>query len=54
MNREELGALQDAIATILAWPPAVFNEVVRWLTPSVLVAARREPNVAIFSDLRGS
>jgi hypothetical protein len=33
MDREELSALQDAIATILAWPPTVFDEVVRWLTP---------------------
>jgi DNA-binding transcriptional ArsR family regulator len=33
LNREELLALQSAIATILAWPPAVLDEVVRWLSP---------------------
>jgi hypothetical protein len=34
MNREELSALQDAIATILAWPPAVFDQVAAWLAPT--------------------
>ena len=47
MNREELGALHTAIATILAWPPAVFDQVVRWLapeaaTPNVTIVTRRD------------
>jgi MarR family len=32
MNRQELVTLQDAIVTILACPPAVLDEVARWLT----------------------
>jgi hypothetical protein len=38
MNRGELAALQDAIATILEWPPTVLDEVARWL------AAASKPN----------
>jgi IclR helix-turn-helix domain len=33
MTRTELVQLHAAIETILQWPPAVFDEVVRWLTP---------------------
>ena len=33
MTRAELLTLHSAIATILSWPPAVLDEVRRWLTP---------------------
>ena len=31
MNRVELGALRDAIDTILAWPDSVRDQIARWL-----------------------
>ena len=31
MNRAELGALRNAIDTILSWPDSVRDQVVRWL-----------------------
>ena len=31
MNRAELGALRDAIATILNWPDSVRDQIARWL-----------------------
>jgi DNA-binding transcriptional ArsR family regulator len=34
MNRENLVALQAALATLLTWPPAVLDEIARWLAPA--------------------
>ena len=31
MNRAELGALRDAIDTILSWPDSVRDQIARWL-----------------------
>ena len=31
MNRAELGALRDAIDTILSWPDPVRDQIARWL-----------------------
>ena len=31
MNRAELGALRDAIATILTWPDSVRDQIAQWL-----------------------
>ena len=31
MNRAELGALRDAIDTILSWPDSVSDQIARWL-----------------------
>ena len=31
MNRAELGALRDAIDTILNWPDSVRNQTAKWL-----------------------
>ena len=44
INREELGALHAAIATILAWPAAVFDEVVRWLAPEAAKPNGHDPH----------
>jgi|ERR1700722_12795444 len=38
MDREELLALQSALETVLNWPPAVRDEVARWLAPNDLAA----------------
>ena len=34
MNRENLVALHAAISVVLAWPPAVLDEIARWLAPA--------------------
>ncbi len=34
MNRENLVALHAAMSTVLAWPPAVLDEIARWLAPA--------------------
>ena len=34
MNRAELGALRDAIDTILSWPDSVRDQIARWLQPN--------------------
>jgi IclR helix-turn-helix domain len=34
MDREELLALQSALEAVLNWPPAVRDEVARWLAPN--------------------
>ena len=31
MNRAELGALRDAIDTILTWPDSVRDQIAQWL-----------------------
>ena len=31
MNRAELGALRDAIDTILSWPDSVRDQIAQWL-----------------------
>ena len=31
MNRAELGALRDAIDTVLSWPDSVRDQIARWL-----------------------
>jgi hypothetical protein len=33
MDRTELAALHDALGVMLAWPPAVFDQIARWITP---------------------
>jgi hypothetical protein len=35
MNRVELGALRDAIETILSWPDSVRDQIAQWLRPDV-------------------
>jgi hypothetical protein len=35
MNRQELVALQDALAAVLSWPDPVRDQVAQWLTPPV-------------------
>lgn len=44
MNREELAALGDAIDTVLSWPPAVFDEMARWLAPEAAKPNGRDPH----------
>jgi hypothetical protein len=44
MNREELTALGEAIVTILAWPPAVLDQVARWLAPEAVPNVGHKPN----------
>jgi hypothetical protein len=34
MNRENLVLLHAAMSTMLAWPPAVLDEIARWLAPA--------------------
>jgi hypothetical protein len=31
VNRAELGALRDAIDTVLSWPDSVLNQIAQWL-----------------------
>jgi hypothetical protein len=35
VNRAELGALRDAIDTILSWPDPVRDQIAQWLQPDV-------------------
>ena len=42
MNRAELGALRDAIDTILSWPDPVRDQIAQWLQTDVL-----KPNGAV-------
>ena len=41
MNRAELGALRDAIDTILNWPDSVRDQIAQWLQPNTA-----KPNAA--------
>jgi hypothetical protein len=41
VNRAELGALRDAIDTILAWPDSVRDQIAQWLQPNTA-----KPNAA--------
>ena len=34
MNRENLVALHTAMGAVLSWPPAVLDEIARWLAPA--------------------
>ena len=34
MNREHLVTLHAAMSALLAWPPAVLDEIARWLAPA--------------------
>ena len=44
MNQADLVALRDAINTLLAWPPAVLDEVARWLAPDAAKPNGRDPH----------
>ena len=41
MNRAELGALRNAIDTILSWPDSVRDQIAQWLQPNTA-----KPNAA--------
>ena len=41
MNRAELGALREAIDTILSWPDSVRDQIAQWLQPNTA-----KPNAA--------
>jgi hypothetical protein len=41
VNRAELGALRDAIDTILSWPDSVRDQIAQWLQPNTA-----KPNAA--------
>lgn len=43
MNRAELGALRDAIATILTWPDSVRDQIAQWLQTDVSKPNRADP-----------
>jgi biotin operon repressor len=42
MDRNELEALRDAIETVLAWPPAVLDQVASWLAPGAVADVRHK------------
>ena len=44
MNRAELGALRDAIDTILNWPDSVRGQVAHWLQTDVSKPNRADPD----------
>ena len=43
MNRAELGALRDAIDTILTWPDSVRGQIAHWLQTDVSKPNRADP-----------
>ena len=43
MNRAELGALRDAIDTILSWPDPVRDQIARWLQTDASKPNRADP-----------
>ena len=43
MNRAELGALRDAIDTILTWPDSVRDQIAQWLQTDVPNPNRADP-----------
>ena len=43
MNRAELGALRDAIDTILTWPDSVRDQIAQWLQTGVSKPNRADP-----------
>ena len=43
MNPAELGALRDAIATILTWPDSVRDQIAQWLQTDVSKPNRADP-----------
>ena len=43
MNRAELGALRDAIDTILTWPDSVRDQIAQWLQTDVSKPNRAHP-----------
>ena len=43
MNRPELGALRDAIDTILTWPDSVRDQIAQWLQTDVSKPNRADP-----------
>ena len=46
MNRVELGALRDAIDTILNWPDPVRDQIAQWLQRTL-----QSPTAAILLDV---
>ena len=44
MNRDELAALRDAIDVLLAWPPAVRDQIAAWLTPQAAKPNGHDPH----------
>jgi hypothetical protein len=44
MNPEELGALRDAIDTVLTRPDGVREQMARWLTPKASRPNGRDPH----------
>jgi hypothetical protein len=43
VNRAELGALRDAIDTILTWPDSVRGQIAQWLQTDVSKPNRADP-----------
>ena len=43
MDRAELGALRDAIDTILSWPDSVRGQIAQWLQTDVAKPNRADP-----------
>jgi hypothetical protein len=43
VNRAELGALRDAIDTILTWPDSVRDQIAQWLQTDVSKPNRADP-----------
>ena len=43
MDRAELGALRDAIDTILTWPDSVRDQIAQWLQTDVSKPNRADP-----------
>ena len=44
MNRAELGALRDAIDTILSWPDSVRDQIAQWLQTNASKPNRADPD----------
>ena len=44
MNRAELGALRDAIGTILNWPDSVRDQIAQWLQTDASMPKGADPD----------
>jgi DNA-binding transcriptional ArsR family regulator len=51
MNRENLVVLHAAMSTVLAWPPAVLDEIARWLAPAAAKPNGHDPHPPNGKDL---
>jgi hypothetical protein len=54
VNRAELGALRDAIDTILSWPDSVRDQIAQWLQTDASKPNRADPDRLSRSRLTGA